>query len=78
MLRVLGEKCVRCGLTTNLTFDCIRPTGGRHHRLSSVARVTFYMQQMRRGNIQILCHTCNSRKGATAQAPLYASVALIF
>lgn len=78
MLRVLGERCVRCGLTTNLTFDCIRPTGDRHHRMSSVQRVTYYCEQMRRGNIQVLCHNCNSKKGADSQAPYYASVALTF
>ncbi len=78
MLKILGEKCVRCGETSNLTFDCIKPCGGRHHRLSSVARVTFYMEQMRRGNVQILCHSCNSKKGSKEQPPLWASACLIF
>lgn len=64
MVSVLGGKCVACGSDACLTFDCIRPTGGRHHRLSSVARITFYMEQMRRGNLQVLCHDCNSAKGA--------------
>lgn len=67
MMAVLGGKCVRCALTTNLTFDCIRPTGDRHHRMSSVQRVTYYMRQMRAGNLQVLCHACNSAKGATHQ-----------
>lgn len=67
LMRVLGGKCVRCGLTTNLTFDCIRATGGAHHRLSSVNRMTFYYGQWRMGNLQILCHGCNSAKGAKAQ-----------
>lgn len=70
MTLVLGGKCVFCGLTSNLTFDCIRPTGDGHHRLSSVARVTYYREQMRRGNLQLLCAGCNSRKGARPQ-PAY-------
>jgi hypothetical protein len=69
ILSVLGGKCVFCGITTNLTFDCIRATGDRHHRLSSVARVTYYVEQMRRGNLQVLCHSCNSKKGAGSQPP---------
>lgn len=67
MLGVLGGKCAKCKVTNNLTFDCIRPTGGHHHRLSSVARITYYLEQMRRGNLQVLCHDCNSRKGAKTE-----------
>lgn len=76
LLKILGEKCVRCMVTTNLTFDCIKPTGGRHHRLSSVARMTFYNRQFRLGNLQILCHDCNSKKGASPQPPYFASTAI--
>lgn len=67
LMGVLGGRCQYCGLTTNLTFDCIRPTGGVHHRLSSVLRMTFYVAQFRQGNLQILCHACNSAKGAKPQ-----------
>src|SRR5271170_297973 len=59
---ILGSKCVICGTFSCLTFDCIKPTGHRHHKLGSVARVTFYREQMRRGNLQLLCSDCNSRK----------------
>jgi|SRR5580658_8590004 hypothetical protein len=64
LFAALGRRCVFCGVETNLTFDCVKPTGGRHHRLSSAARIGFYWKQARAGNLQVLCHDCNSRKGA--------------
>lgn len=67
LMKVLGSKCARCPSVTCLTFDCIKPRGGAHHKLSSVSRMTFYVREFRQGNLQILCHDCNSRKGANAQ-----------
>jgi hypothetical protein len=67
---ILGGRCRACGTDQCLTFDCIRPTGPRHHRLSSVGRICFYREQMRRGNVQLLCSLCNSKKGAK-QNPVY-------
>ena len=64
MIAILGGKCRACGATNCLTFDCIKPTGDEHHRLSSVGRVCYYEAQMRRGNVQLLCSECNSKKGA--------------
>jgi 5-methylcytosine-specific restriction endonuclease McrA len=65
--RILGGKCVYCGVTDNLTFDCIRPRGHTHHSAGSVARVSFYKQEMRCGNLQLLCAFCNSKKQDKAQ-----------
>jgi 5-methylcytosine-specific restriction endonuclease McrA len=70
MIKSLGGKCVRCGVINNLTFDCIRPTGDGHHRMSAVQRMTYYLRQARLGNVQILCAACNTSKGAQAQ-PAY-------
>lgn len=74
LMQVLGAKCAHCGTTGGLTFDCIRPTGPAHHRLSSVNRMTFYVQQFRAGNLQVLCVTCNSRK-SNKENPRYVSAA---
>lgn len=74
MIRILGGKCAYCNATACLTFDCIVPTGDAHHRLSSVGRVTYYKREMARGNIQLLCSECNSRKGAKAQSRYRATV----
>jgi hypothetical protein len=64
---LLGGKCRVCGIGKCLTFDCIKPTGDAHHRMGSVHRVSFYRQQMRLGNLQLLCSSCNSLKGAKEQ-----------
>lgn len=62
-MTVLGPFCAHCGSVNCLTFDCIRPTGDAHHRLSSVARMTYYVRQFNAGNLQVLCSACNTRKG---------------
>jgi len=70
MMATLGGICRACGATNCLTFDCIKPMGGQHHKLSSVGRVCFYREQLRRGNVQLLCSSCNSKKGAKPN-PVY-------
>jgi hypothetical protein len=75
-MAILGRRCVMCGITTNLTFDCIRATGGAHHKLSSPSRMSFYLAQFRRGNLQVLCHDCNSRKGAKPMPKYSVTVAM--
>jgi 5-methylcytosine-specific restriction endonuclease McrA len=62
LMFILGGRCAHCGTTESLTFDCIRPVNGGHHKMSSSARMTFYVREMRKGNIQILCHKCNVKK----------------
>jgi 5-methylcytosine-specific restriction endonuclease McrA len=66
LMRQLGSRCVACGATEGLTFDCIRPAGNHHHKMGSLGRIGFYRDQARRCNLQILCLGCNSRKGAKA------------
>jgi 5-methylcytosine-specific restriction endonuclease McrA len=29
--------------------------------------VTYYKREMAKGNVQLLCHSCNSKKGASIQ-----------
>ena len=70
MIAMLGGKCAVCGCTNCLTFDCIKPTGDAHHRLSSVARLAFYWKQMQLRNVQLLCSHHNSKKGNSPQ-PVY-------
>jgi len=71
---ILGGKCQICGVKNNLTFDCIKPMGHSHHKAGSVARITFYRSQMRLGNLQLLCHDCNSRKRDLPMARYVTSV----
>jgi hypothetical protein len=76
LFAALGRRCVICRVENNLTFDCIKPTGGKHHKMSSAARIGYYWKQARLGNLQVLCHECNSRKGAR-EMPRYVAVAEI-
>lgn len=61
---VLGGKCSACGETEKLEFDCRQPKGHRHHTLEYSSRVSFYLAEHRRGNLQLLCKDCNAIKGA--------------
>lgn len=63
LMATLGAVCVTCGTTEKLTFDCIQPQGDEHHRKDTSARMSFYRKQHAAGNVQVLCHECNSRKG---------------
>lgn len=66
LMEKLGGACAWCGLSDpeELTFDCIIPQGDKHHRGSPQDRMCFYRKQhFDRGNVQILCAKCNSKKG---------------
>lgn len=63
LVHILGSRCAACGTDEALTFDCIRPCGDSHHRYSTDQRMSFYRRQARFGNVQLLCHACNSLKG---------------
>ena len=65
MIAQLGGCCRCCGAVQQLEFDCCDPMGDAHHRRSSPERCTFYREQMRIGNLQVLCNVCNAIKGAT-------------
>lgn len=64
----LGHQCARCrtyGEDGNwLTFDCIIPQGDTHHLTNADGRITFYRAQLKALNVQLLCESCNARKGA--------------
>lgn len=70
LIGLLGGKCVDCGTDQCLTFDCIKPTGDQHHKLSSVQRMCYYRGQFRNGNLTVRCSACNSKKGSKP-APRY-------
>jgi 5-methylcytosine-specific restriction endonuclease McrA len=73
LLRALGGCCRKCGATNCLTFDCIVPTGDGHHRLNKANRMTYYCRQAEKGNLQVLCASCNSIKGSRLD-PYYSPV----
>lgn len=62
----LGRKCNKCGTMEGLTFDVIVPAdNGEHHRDDYDKRQRFYRAQFHAGNLQVLCHSHNSRKKDT-------------
>jgi 5-methylcytosine-specific restriction endonuclease McrA len=79
LLRLLGNVCYFCGTRRELTFDDIVPvsvTGRCHHGTGRVVETSHYWGELQRGNLQILCRSCNSSKNdgpqrATPYAPRY-------
>ena len=64
LMMALGGYCKRCNATDDLTFDCIIPQGDKHHKGGASERICFYRFHHSLGNVQILCHKCNSKKAA--------------
>lgn len=62
LVTALGGQCVACCSRDNLTFDCRKATGCSHHPWDSSQRMSYYRQQARMGNVQLLCGYCNSMK----------------
>lgn len=58
----LGGRCIECGTTKNLEFDCINPQGHRHHAIGFVRRICFYRKQHVLNNLQLLCRKCHIKK----------------
>jgi len=63
LMEAMGEVCVVCGETIDLTFDCITDMGSEHHRKDTSTRMCFYRRQFLHDNLQVLCRECNGRKG---------------
>lgn len=65
LIKSFGGACELCGELINLTFDTINPLKKRsHRRMDASARMSFYNEQHRRNNLQLLCRSCNARKNA--------------
>jgi hypothetical protein len=65
-----------CRTSEALTFDCIVPRGDSHHRGSTDQRICFYRSEMRFGNLQLLCLSCNCMKADLSQHSFLAAVSM--
>lgn len=62
LIEQLGGKCVSCGATAHLQFDCIVSTGPKHHGMNSADRARYYADQAAKKNVQLLCPKCHVQK----------------
>jgi hypothetical protein len=70
--RELGMKCNQCGSRDyrKLEFDLINPAAvenpAKHHKMEFSWRISFYRQQSKNGNVQLLCGgsvgSCHNKK----------------
>jgi len=64
LIAKLGGKCVECGAVGNLEIDHIEGRTWDIRSKGSDSRVAIYEREAEEGKLQILCKSCNSRKGA--------------
>lgn len=71
LLEELGNRCP-CGATEDLTFDHKYPEDkvGYSQAKGSDSRMYEYRKLASLGRIQILCRSCNTRKGRLSQADI--------
>lgn len=76
----LGGKCTNCGRSDQLEFDHITPSTVDLHALNQSQRRHHYEEELCRGNLQLLCRSCNASKGARPelQKPLAAAEVMPF
>lgn len=60
---MLENRCAGCGGTTQLEVDHINGTTWDLSRKSSHQRMQIYLDEAKRGLIQLLCGPCNKAKG---------------
>jgi len=71
IFKALDTVCVgykkKCGRTKHLQLDCIIPANNGHGKWSYDTRVRFYLEQLKKGNLQVLCSKCHEHKSRDEQ-----------
>ncbi len=63
LLKQLGGRCQECGSRRHLTIDHIYGRDWDIRKVHSWKRLRIYEEEADAGKVQILCLSCNSRKG---------------
>lgn len=65
----LGGCCKECGSTERLEFDHLVPRTWDRNKLNAHSRIAMYKREAAEGKIQLLCRSCNARKGEPGSEP---------
>ena len=63
LVKQLGGKCKECGTKHDLEFDHLAPRDWVPREKDPSWRMSIIRREIRKGLIQLLCSSCNSRKG---------------
>jgi 5-methylcytosine-specific restriction endonuclease McrA len=67
LVEELGGVCAQCGATERLELDHIVGRDYAIDKLSSHCRIRRLRDEASRGLLQVLCRSCNARKGTKLQ-----------
>lgn len=67
LVLTLGGRCANCGTKgtpkNGLELDHIKPGRWEAHTIGSDQRIKVYRSELKKGNLQVLCKSCNIEKG---------------
>lgn len=58
---LLGYRCAYCGIEEGCEFDVKIPVKP-HSQIEWSVLISFYRREYEKGNLQLLCRSCNARK----------------
>lgn len=67
----LGGVCAVCGVKDGLQFHLVVGAGREHHLMSGKDRAHFYLHELNRKNLRLLCARCHSANTVGANRARY-------
>lgn len=65
----LGGRCAWCGRRSRLEFDHLEPRDWQPEKTARWVRLARYRREAAAGKVQLLCRSCNARKGRPEELP---------